>query len=261
MRKPREVFFFFDLPEEQRNKALASAAKKLRTIDKDLRAKVDRINAEDARERRPRKAHFGAPDLMSRDLIEFEGGIDLDDGYYRLVVKTKLGALEIFNGQRFETPSLEFVSKQAHLTRQMTEWPTYKVRNGKGGTKRKLIHWKAAGTAEVALVLIRENKDRTFYLDWPSSQNGVPDTRWSFVRRFSPSARGDDWMMVRPQRISKTSDEELPASPPPKKRRVRPPKRNEAKVQAMTRERVKCEKCGRSIFPHPTGRCLPCQGD
>jgi len=94
------IYLFFDQDEETKRRKLAHMAHKLSRKDID-QPKADAM----ARLREKiRRARFipqdrGPSDLLN-EIFETEG-VNLDDGYLRLVLVNKWGYLEIWNGERF----------------------------------------------------------------------------------------------------------------------------------------------------------------
>ena len=255
-RADKPLYLFFDLPEWERNLLLKKTQARMPLMDKVTKSKVAAIDRDERLARTPKRSFASAPNLMEDFLTEYAGGIILDDGWYRLVVRNKLGNLEIFNGQRFESPDLAYASKVAICTKEMMKWPTIKVRPAKGFMKKKLIHWRTAGTAKAHLVLIRESEDRNFYFDWPEEVKGVPGGRTHFQRRFSPSDRGIGWFKINLENMSRHPFTEQPQEEPVvTKLNIRVPKKAKFEPKARTH----CSKCQRSIFEHPSKMCLPCR--
>lgn len=183
--KDRVKYLWYDIDEVTRGKLLEQARRKLAKGGADVARKVARIEAADKRNREPKKVSNFANYASFVDNFTNNEDFTFDDGWYRLVVRTRNGGLEIFNGERYETPELPDFTKVGREIQRMCKWPKARP----GGKKKN--PWRQTWVTDVAIVLVQWVEESAQYC---IEVNGV--TFW-FPESFQMSNLGTEWFKVR----------------------------------------------------------------
>jgi len=183
--KDRVKYLWFDIDEITRTRLLNQARLKLAKGGADVARKIARIDAIEKRNREPRKgSNFTSLSSFVSNFVHDED-FTFDDGWYRLVVKTRNDGLEIFNGERYESAELPNLTKVGREIQRMCKYP-----KGRPGGKKK-NPFRQTWVTEVAIVLVQWVEESAQYC---IEVGGV--TYW-FPESFKQSNMGPEWFKVR----------------------------------------------------------------
>ena len=122
--------------------------------------------------------------------MTLDTGVSLDDGWLRVVLITKRGSIEIWNGERFASHDVKRTSRVFRDCMTLKTWPL--------GTLGKSNPWKDPYICDAGLVQItwsEEHQQYTFFL--PHHENKEIGTTWWFPPRYLKSERGTEWKHTR----------------------------------------------------------------
>jgi len=178
----KELSFFFDQPEEKRQKLLQEAAYRLahprKTLEREARREKDE---------RPRMRVL---EVASRDMLEdCPGSGILDDGWLRVVLINRLGGLEIYRGARFKEAWLAREHRGFASLLGKHKWPR------QGG----LLRFATPFIREGHILHIDYDDEEQQYFFVIEEGPGISRTFW-FPADFEASPIGTDW--VRPRKLS-----------------------------------------------------------
>ena len=202
MKKTRgAVNLFFEHDAETRQRKLDLTARRLKqeVIDRPKRearqALLDKIS-----HARFRPQDRGPSDLLN-EIFESEG-VNLDDGYLRLVIINKWGYLEVFNGERFGAEMFGLLSMTARGAKELARFkaPT------------ATFPWKLGFFVKAAITRVEWCKDLKQYKVFVPMEGASKRTakrrglgvNYYFLPRYEDSQLGKDWKKPRPQYSSVT---------------------------------------------------------
>jgi hypothetical protein len=147
---PLQVQLWEDLNPKAQDDLIERMQEKFGRKGKDLQNKLDIEEFRRERENVRPSLRSNASEDVWEHLYMMEG-LMLDDGWFRLVVQTKWGDLEILTGQRFEENWLSGYSKEVRKTKGMTKWPE--------GSLPRSNPWKDPFTIRAGIVKVRSGCD------------------------------------------------------------------------------------------------------
>jgi hypothetical protein len=197
MRRRGTIYLWSEEPPDAKARNLAFAEKRLKrgTIDRLKREARDQL-LEKIRRARYIPRHRGDDELLEE--IFRREGVNLDDGYLRLVLVNKWGMLEVWNGERFGAECFGHLSAKVRVSKEMT-----KLKAGTQTFPWKNPWYEAAVITRVEWV--EAHKQYKVFIPAKGSRN-IGVTYW-FRPRYQKARLGKAWKQ--PREVSRS----VPISP------------------------------------------------
>ncbi len=188
-KNPRPTYSFFALSSKDRSAKLKEIVQKFKDEPQTRRKLAQRLaQAEHLKSLRIVPAQRGSPSLMEEMTLGTR--VDFDDDWWRVVLVTKRGTVEIWNGERFASHDVKRSSRVFRESMTLKTWPR--------GTLGKSNPWKDPYICDAGLVLIKWSEEhQQYYFFLPHRENKDIGTTWWFPPRYQKSERGDEWKHTR----------------------------------------------------------------